>query len=371
MSNQVIQDLKSSDPARRRAAIISLADSPDPNAPAWLTRVAQTDPDPKLRDLAAKAQRHAEKKRWQNAAQPSAIPASEPEPAAPSWAQNIDRINANLNDDAAIAQGQLNNAFGSFNNGDIAGAREALRNAIQFDPNLAYNPEVQQLAASLTGQPYDTAVAAFVPTQGKGGSANPGGPRPFSSILLSLVGECFLIFILVAAPIAGISSITKFALDKLSASGRSTANMAEMQATLSRTDPVTLGLSAGAAVVFTELVWVFLMYFGGLLLGGTGTIFEFAEAILGVNIVGTLACFGTVVVFALIPRNALGQNSASIFSWVWGLVNLGWSCALVYYAARKHEFDLGRGCLTVMSPALLSCLCLFGLAILSPFARTH
>jgi len=61
MFDDYVQQLRSQDPAQRREAIIGLGKLGDPRALSYLGQVYKTDPDPALRDLAAKAGRHIQK----------------------------------------------------------------------------------------------------------------------------------------------------------------------------------------------------------------------------------------------------------------------------------------------------------------------
>src|SRR5512147_1634732 len=78
MIDQHIKHLKSVDSERRRAAIRALAESGDPRAVDPLKYAARTDPDPRLRDMAASAIRRIQAPAPVEAPQPTAKPVITP-----------------------------------------------------------------------------------------------------------------------------------------------------------------------------------------------------------------------------------------------------------------------------------------------------
>src|SRR5687767_597737 len=72
MIEQHIQQLMNDDPAQRRAAIIALGRTGDPQVLGPLADAANSDPDPELRELATKAQRYIQKKQTESVTATSA-----------------------------------------------------------------------------------------------------------------------------------------------------------------------------------------------------------------------------------------------------------------------------------------------------------
>jgi len=118
MFENYIQQLKDRNAAVRRDAIIALGKLADPRALSYLGQIYKNDPDPALRELAAKAGRHIQKLRQQaqatssGPAAPSA-PAVEPPPPAepdnrlPDILKNYSRSSTSRGSSSASTQDPL------------------------------------------------------------------------------------------------------------------------------------------------------------------------------------------------------------------------------------------------------------------------
>src|SRR5688572_4687908 len=91
MIEQHIQQLMDDDPDKRRAAIIALGRTGDPQVLGPLADAANSDPDPELRELATKAQRYIQKKQTESvtATSASSTTALTAQPTAESHVEEI------------------------------------------------------------------------------------------------------------------------------------------------------------------------------------------------------------------------------------------------------------------------------------------
>ena len=365
MSDQYLQQLRSTDPAARRAAIIALADSPDPNAASILARISKTDPDPALRALAERGQRHAERKNWR-----AVVPEEGESPVASSgnYAAQVEKANAALNENQQVARSQLNNAYGSHNNGDIQGARGYLYRAFQLDPDLTRNSDSVQLAAELTGAPLDEAVDMLM--QGSKGRnrnkknvsynvsnatsafAAPGAsdqrsPVPIGTLVTYILIECVVIFVILAG-LGYVDLLSRSHNPSIAASSASTASA--QLAKLAATNIVGGAAEIGGFQLFGFLIYLFMMYFVGLMMGGSGTIFDFFNVMLRVYIVMMIFAF-VIGLLAAFSRGSISTiENLILFAYFVNFV------VIAVFSARELHFDILRGILTVFAPVILLCL---------------
>ncbi len=169
MINRYVQQLKSSDPARRREAIIALGKSGDQAALSPLADVYRGDPDPALRDLALRAGRHL---RSQLQAAPAAPAAghdrrlseelsryeaeAEERPPRPAAAP---RKRAVTPDDIRRAKEYVEEALSHNIKGDNAKGLKALRRALDANPGLQDDGYFLSVAGAVTGHNGPQAVA--------------------------------------------------------------------------------------------------------------------------------------------------------------------------------------------------------------------
>src|SRR4051812_44295334 len=117
MVDKLIQQVKSKDAAQRKQAIIGLANSGHPRSVDVLHQISTSDPDPALRDYAAKAEAHARKKVAQIEAL-SADPFVSSGAVLAESAPNYAALSSDPTPASSTARGQLNNAYGAKVNGD-------------------------------------------------------------------------------------------------------------------------------------------------------------------------------------------------------------------------------------------------------------
>lgn len=175
MSSPYVDQLKSSDPARRREAIIALGKSNSADALAPLADVYRNDPDEALRELALKAGRYLRQQGVAAAAPAAAAPARN------SGAERIEREPSEYDDipepkqivrpqprkpiregDISLSRSLTNEALTHNANGDNAKALKALKNAIKVNPDIIDDQFFLGVAGSVTDRDGKAAIAMLL-----------------------------------------------------------------------------------------------------------------------------------------------------------------------------------------------------------------
>lgn len=174
MSSSYVDQLKSSDAARRREAIIALGKSNSADALAPLAEVYRNDPDESLRELALKAGRYL---RQQTAdAAPVAVAS-----ARNGGAERLEREPSEYDDiaeakrpplvlpkkvikagDISLSRSLTNEALTHNANNDNAKALKALRNAIKVNPEIIDDQFFLGVAGSVTDRDGKSAIAMLL-----------------------------------------------------------------------------------------------------------------------------------------------------------------------------------------------------------------
>jgi hypothetical protein len=132
---RLLKQISHNDPKQRRKAIVALADSRDLDGLNSLEKVAQNDPDPKLRDLATRAAKHL-KAQVEKAVALAANPTAEA-PIRVSEKQ------------MARGRAYLDEAMSLVVAKDNGKATKALAKALEADPSLKEDSYFQSLASNL------------------------------------------------------------------------------------------------------------------------------------------------------------------------------------------------------------------------------
>jgi hypothetical protein len=379
MFEKYLQYLRSIDSDIRREAIIALGKSGDPRALSALAYVYQTDPDPALRELAAKAGRYIQRTApnrpadgsapapspdslWPGWASPGGKPDAPPPPWQPSWQAALTRQEEAPTEPESfeepepvryvspqrrqIGRGQLNQAFTYMTIGDEERALAELAKAVGTDPALASDQSARTLAADLMGEAPQKAMAALL-KKIEAGEFDSSRPvrfplfAEFNRRMLVLVIEVPLLFFglmlfIIAYSFRIRNSVTMPDMDFILPSLLSSIN----GSLLERAIPITF------ASVVSVLFFVCIVYVVGIFAGGTGPFFRFLTTMIGVQImVCTIMGIGMLVVpfVVAVPTGEPGQYLAKL--------NLGWTfigglwmlIAESYFAGRAHNFDLHKG----------------------------
>lgn len=145
MTDEIIHQLHSLDPAERRQAIIRLANDRNPESLPLLASVYRSDPVPELRDLALKAGRYIRDLASATPPKPGSAP-------VPDSSQAVSKR------DAELAQNYLDAAISCYAHGDTARTIENLGKAISLNPALQKETVVANLASLSMNMPVAWAV---------------------------------------------------------------------------------------------------------------------------------------------------------------------------------------------------------------------
>lgn len=163
---ELLANLKSSDPQRRRLAIIALGKTKDPAALKALGEVYKTDPEPELRQLALEAGKYIKQHAAQAAPPPPPKPTTpqygfgddpgyeivEPKYPTPKYGSTINLGGEVSERDAAKAKAYLDRAMSLHMSKNPGKATEALIKAVEINPALRRDAVAQGLAAAITDQ---------------------------------------------------------------------------------------------------------------------------------------------------------------------------------------------------------------------------
>lgn len=137
--DQWIQQLRSPDANKRKEAIVNLANTKDAAVLPYLKYVYENDPDPQIRQVAAKAGAFVQK---QAGTDPAPAPRQDPQAAAP-------RAQPASAKDKQKAKQMLDRAMDYHMRGDKAKTIESLRRAVQMDADLRRDRVALGLASDL------------------------------------------------------------------------------------------------------------------------------------------------------------------------------------------------------------------------------
>lgn len=333
MVEQYIEQLTSRDPNRRRTAIIALSKTGDARALGPLNSVAQTDPDPALRELAAKAEHLIQKARWAQVADQSAG-LYVPRPAEP-----VERPAEVSPERVKKGKLYLTRAFDFRTKGDTQNALAALVDALKANPALAKDPAATSLAADLVGAPPTDAVTILL--EGRLGKpiakqAGPALDRPSITGMRLVAAELPILYVVLVVLTAVITvrvTVLNPALNDIF-TGLTGPN-------LLKAAPVALLL---LGFVLLDVV---VMYVVGLWIGGVGSYLRFGSAVFGVMIVILLVVLLALIFFPVVGLVATPGGMAIVADWRLMLVIV--LAILIfpgYFAAQAHDIKLGLGVLT-------------------------
>lgn len=153
---RLLKQIKHKDPQLRRKAIVALADSRDAASLKPLADIAETDPEPKLRDLATRAAKHLQEQ-MEKAAAHVAQAASQHKESEPEV-----RVS-----EKQMARGRafLDEAMSMLVAKDMAKATKALSRALNADPSLKSDSYFLSLAGNVFNTSGEEAVIKLSSSQ--------------------------------------------------------------------------------------------------------------------------------------------------------------------------------------------------------------
>jgi hypothetical protein len=374
MIEQHIQQLMDDDPAKRRAAIIALGRTGDPQALGPLADAANSDPDPELRDLAIKAQRYIHKKQTESvtATSGATITALIAQPTAGSDGTAPEEIVVTppplrkelTYRERQLAKGYLDQAIGFRISGEPDKALDALVAAVRTNPELADDSLAYNLAPELTGIGENDAAMAHVLQLArepkKGGRGGQVGKVSFSSNdMLVLILELVILF----AVSVVFAMILQNMLSRLFDGGMAVRGSARLSNPFRGMTNQQLLLNAASyafASTMTTMLGNVIVYTVGTFMGGVGEVPKVLSAMLSVQIVTNILAVAAFAIFqsnsAALTRllsttsrtaaSAAAQSVAGPLLLAAGLIFLagfgGW-IAMAVLIARAHQVNVFKG----------------------------
>jgi hypothetical protein len=388
MIEQHIQQLMNDDPAQRRAAIIALGRTGDPQVLGPLADAANSDPDPELRELATKAQRYIQKKQTESVTATSASSTTGliTQPSAESPAEEIvvtpppPRKELTYRE-RQLAKGYLDQAIGFRISAEPDKALDALVAAIRANPELAEDSVAFNLAPELTGiGDNDEAMAHIIhlarepKNTGRGGKA---GKVSFSSNdMLVLVLELVILF----AVSVVFAMILQNMLSRLFDGGmavRGSARLSNPFRGMTNQQLILNAASYAFASTMTTMLGNVIVYTVGTFMGGVGEVPKVLSAMLSVQIVTNILAVAAFAIFqsnstaltrllsttSRTAASAAAQSVAAPLLLAAGLIFLagfgGW-IAMAVLIARAHQVNVFKGFAIVFMGGIAQS-CIFGL----------
>jgi hypothetical protein len=355
--SQVSQQLRSTDPAQRRQAIVALAKSDDPRAPQELERLAASDADPELRQLAARGIAFIQKRR-------SEASASAPTPTVDhSAGQSIPSVTPDAERPALLpppqarvptfeetrqARARLNHAFTMRVSGKTDAAMADLRKALELDPSLKEESSTRSLITNMTGTSGEEAIAIIMASASK--------PNEDVKVMATAMANGLLLFGLEVAAAGIIVFIFFFILSNQVLSLIPAQYAATPAFALLRTQLSAPGTIIGYTVGFILItIFVsFVSFFIGTMIGGSGELGNFIRIMLRVS----AGCYAALVLAYVLTLDTSFSTGAMLVMRQNGLLPLGVALGTLgiqaYFAGRAHNVGILKGLGIVIGGSIAS-----------------
>jgi hypothetical protein len=243
--------------------------------------------------------------------------------------------------DKREAQSRLNLARSFASTGDPARAIMELSAALQLDKDIAQQPDILDLAAQLTRQPRNEALAAVLYRAEQMGKAeNDDAPRGGLAPVLQQMGVMVLTSVLLFGTLTALVIIMNGRLNGLGGQGLIRYVSAEH---FGRVIPT------GGLFLLTVYAATFTMFFVGGNLSGQGTLTRFMSIMLVVQWVTWLAITLVLIFLPIFNFVPLGDGTTAVrinfpIAIIAVMGNFLWQS---YFAALAHKADLGRAIIMV------------------------
>jgi HEAT repeats len=357
MIDQHIKQLKSVDSDRRREAIRALAQSGDPRAIDPLKYAARTDPDPRLRDLAANAIRRIQ------APVDSETPQAAPKPVITPLAGPVKREPVRETSEPQPetdeqskkrAEGHLSRAFEHRIKGETRDAIAELADAVRVDPGLTRDKRAVSLAADLSGEPPEQAINSLLDMSKQRGVRR-------SRFVFGRDASIFAVEVIILIALLAVT-LSLFGSSLVGAVTRGLnpnswlpaveAQLTQMFRNVGRVDFMSALPSAVLITGFLLLVDA-VTYISGLIQRGTGNVLRFLGLFLALQIGAYL--IGVLIQAPLLQAGlaeSLVAPAEQTTSWVStsvsALVIFGTILGGSYIAGRVHRIGFVRGFISVV-----------------------
>lgn len=367
---RTLQMLKSSRSEDREKAIKALAQSKDPSALPYLADIYRNDPDEALREMARKAGVYIRK----NSAGASPAPLPDVPRAEDRYGEDDDSVLPVTDDltpkrknkpvtDAqrAQARGYLDQGLEASLAGDAKRAYTMLQKSVKIDPNIGQDSYSRSAISSITGLPYERAIAELTAGNlARGVAGNPdeitwGDAFVDLAIYWVINFGIFLIGTLIG--LALLQAIINTIPDPVEL-----ANVNQQFAALTGTFTIVYMLTQGALQATVALIVLLILYFmwhmvATAMLGGEGrftTLIRKCTMLLALyGPVSTLILIGALL---FLPLFSL-ESASSWYTLLSFGIGLGGILLLSQRIGATYEFGMGRGCATIIvSYVLIACL---------------
>ncbi len=371
MLKPYIRQLKSQDAAERRQAIKALARLRNPAAVPILETVANSDPDPALRELAQKAIQFIEANADPNAARsvaaPSALPALPEIPAAPSAPSPKPERTHISPRDRDNARAYANTAFSYYQANDRARAVEWLGKALSLDPNLQEDSFVEGLVQNVMHMSVTEALPILThPDRRKAYIAQIGGKQalPTEHVPQDATWDNVLIdFGLYGLVVLiGQFAMLYFAMDlyrEMILRSPELSNSPGVDALLNmdvRGMALTSLLGSVYAIVVVVLQGIFVHLAATFILGGKGTLAYLYRKIVPIQTGYLLITGAAMVLLSLLMPPITALSLLNVVNFVIGLAVL---YLLVQAIAKVYNFGAWSGCGAIVLGGILFVAVLF------------
>jgi hypothetical protein len=382
MIERYIQQLKSPDPAARRAAIVALANSKDAAALGPLGEVYRSDPEPALRELALKAGQYISQAQTAagRTSQPTGRASQTPTDSGASYdsssAYSTPYDLSSIHDpppsspeDIQKAKAYYETAMTYHLKGDRIRAIDYLGKAAQANPAITRKQEFMGLAVSVTNLPVSEALKVISKPQNypdmvapvgshplqRQKAAVPAAESPWGAVLIDL-GLYWLIIILAALAIYafGINSLIDLIHDlpQLPTSSYSSPSYQPVtEEDLNKIKEtgllvmIPVGIAAGLSAIVGLLIQTFCIHLAAtMVMGGSGTWVDLLRDYVPYQTIVTfLMAIGFVLLLALLKQPGI--------PWLILLAMMFGSLAALYWASaivgKVHGFGTGNGCVAI------------------------
>lgn len=351
MQKQIMEKLGSPNVAQRRQAVVALANSGDPDTVDILNRVASSDEDDGVRELAQKAADHVRKMQWQRAqASVPAAPAIGPttiEKVAPEINTNTARpvIDPNINvsfEKKKMARSRLDSAFRWRVDGFPAKAIVDLKRAIQLDPSLAKDGSAQALSADLMSAGTEESIELLMGYEAPKAGANAKAAGVALGEVLAFLLEGSILF---ALPLITIFVLYNRVMSEIT--GRSDLSFGLSEINIIAQKP-NLIIGSIANYIITSLFLYTVMFFLGIFIGGSGSLIKFIRTMMRITAVAEVIAI--LLVFVPIMTPSLTRTldlRHNLILYLLGVLVLYFGLQF-YFAGRAHGFGFFKGCATVI-----------------------
>ncbi len=372
--DEAIVQLKSTDPIRRRQAVIEVGKSKNPSMLPMLAEIYKNDPDAEVRAMALKAGQYIRANMGPQA----------PIDPAPVSTQTLTSTAVVSDMNRERASSYVSQALDYQMRGNILKASELLGHAFDLNPGLADDPLACNLAADLTGQGPTAAARTFLDRNARsqfiaskggravavssgGAVAIDGGQTSWGGAFLDLiiyglaVGAYAFIVMMVAGP-----GFMRLVAESARVNGQplppESLQFLQNAGTLGVAIPIALiGAVGGLIGLLIESSAIHLV--AKTAQGGSGMLTSMIHKLAFFQII-VLPLSALISIPSLLIADRNIQSLLSLASFALSIGVLYYTCKLI---GRNYSFSTGKGCVTLLLSSIVLFLLLFACSIVLSF----